>query len=413
MIIPYSTDAPIYHFPFATVALIATNVGVFMVTCRLDDFQQEEYLVPWILQYGTLNPLQWITSNFIHAGFLHLVGNMFGLWSFGLVVEGKVGWHRFLAIVLGIGISQCAVEQTLMLGAEEGASYGISSVVFGLVAISLIWAPWNEMSCVIVMGWRMLNTELTVLTLGEIMIGIELVVGLLSGLPWGSQLLHMMGAGFGLVVGIVMLKRKWVDCENWDLFSVWKGDHYKTISEHDEDAMRELLGDSPGKRPGEPAVQGTSKGKGEPSATPAGAASVSNPMETNLNQVRQLIQNGNPSDAFLAHRRFAATVDGWCLPERESLGMISAYHRHEMWSESIPVMVEYLQTYQARETQVRLRLAQILLTNEDRPAQALHVLQTMNEALLEPGQADLVTKLRNKAQRRREEGVIETEVDDW
>ena len=38
------------------------------------------------------------------------------LWGFGLVVEGKLGWWRFLLIYLAIGVTQCAFEQTIMLG---------------------------------------------------------------------------------------------------------------------------------------------------------------------------------------------------------------------------------------------------------------------------------------------------------
>jgi L-lactate permease len=35
----------------------------------------------------------------------------------------------------------------------------------------------------------------------------------------GSALLHLQGAAVGLVLGTVMLKMNWVDCEGWDFFS--------------------------------------------------------------------------------------------------------------------------------------------------------------------------------------------------
>ena len=73
---------------------------------------------------------------------MHLIGNMIYLWGFGLIVEGKVGWWRFLMIYLAIGAIECAIEQTLMLGADSKSySQGASAVVYGLVAIGMVWAP--------------------------------------------------------------------------------------------------------------------------------------------------------------------------------------------------------------------------------------------------------------------------------
>ena len=101
--IPYATDAPIYHWPKATVALIVINTLVFGFTIGMND----EQITPWLLTYGNgLHPLQWVSSLFLHAGLMHLIGNMIFLWSFGLVVEGKVGSLVFLAVYLGIGAAQ-------------------------------------------------------------------------------------------------------------------------------------------------------------------------------------------------------------------------------------------------------------------------------------------------------------------
>src|SRR5579862_4155845 len=91
---------------------------------------------PWALQFGQgLHPLQWITNNFLHADILHLVGNMFFLWGFGLVVEGKLGWWRFLLLYLTMGAIYGFIIQAVMLGAH-GAALGASGVIFGLMAIS-------------------------------------------------------------------------------------------------------------------------------------------------------------------------------------------------------------------------------------------------------------------------------------
>src|SRR5256885_12694474 len=43
------------------------------------------------------------TSQFIHAGFLHLGGNMVFLWVFGRSVEDRLGSALYLAIYLVVG----------------------------------------------------------------------------------------------------------------------------------------------------------------------------------------------------------------------------------------------------------------------------------------------------------------------
>ncbi|HEV3416610.1 MAG TPA: rhomboid family intramembrane serine protease, partial [Pirellulales bacterium] len=92
MLIPYNTDAPLYHFPFVTIGLIAVNAIVLVVTMQADP----SAVKPWELQFGHgLQPGQWVSNNFLHSDIVHLLGNMFFLWGFGLVVEGKLGWWRF------------------------------------------------------------------------------------------------------------------------------------------------------------------------------------------------------------------------------------------------------------------------------------------------------------------------------
>src|SRR5688572_3606093 len=98
MLIPYNTDAPIYHWPFATLGTIVVNALIFIGVALLPEQQQEWVYQNFMLLYGHWNPIQWLTSNYLHAGFVHVVGNMLVLWGIGIIIEGKVGWWRFLAI---------------------------------------------------------------------------------------------------------------------------------------------------------------------------------------------------------------------------------------------------------------------------------------------------------------------------
>src|SRR5262245_31564630 len=108
MIIPLGSDAPLYHRPFATIALIAINVLVYLV---LPKDAYEGYVL--VLGHG-VHPVQWLTNNFLHTGVFHLAGNMIFLWTFGLVVEGKLGWWRFTLVYVLLGVLESGAMQMLV-----------------------------------------------------------------------------------------------------------------------------------------------------------------------------------------------------------------------------------------------------------------------------------------------------------
>src|SRR6267142_6521484 len=154
MLIPYNTDAPIYHWPFATLSTIIVNALIFFTTATLPKEHQEWVSEHLALVYGHWNPIQWLTSNYLHSDFWHIAGNMVILWGIGIIVEGKIGGWRFLLLYNLIGIFQCGVEQTLMVLAEEGGSLGASAIIYGLTAIAIVWAPRNELNCVLIFFLR-------------------------------------------------------------------------------------------------------------------------------------------------------------------------------------------------------------------------------------------------------------------
>ena len=138
IIIPVNTDAPIYHWPWMTLVLIGVNCVTFFLT------GQGEHQTGWLLQFGHgLNPWEWIAFNFLHFGWLHLIGNMVFLWGFGIVVEGKLGGWRFLLLFLAIGVLGGLIIQAVMLRSElplGSGGAGASLIIYGLLAICVVWA---------------------------------------------------------------------------------------------------------------------------------------------------------------------------------------------------------------------------------------------------------------------------------
>ena len=219
---PYNTDAPIYHYPIATVGLIAINCCLFFVGLSLDEATHTSL----ILTFDAVRPTQWLTMNFMHADVLHLLGNMIFLWSFGLIVEGKLGWYRFLPIYLGIGILCGLIVQLAMLGSGGGA-LGASAVIFAIMGMALAWAPKNELSCMLIfiIVWfiRVVRFETTIAMMAMVYVGLNLLFFALQGFSFSGEAGHLLGFLIGMPVGIAMLKLGWVDCEGWDMFAVLAG----------------------------------------------------------------------------------------------------------------------------------------------------------------------------------------------
>ncbi|MBN1395353.1 MAG: rhomboid family intramembrane serine protease [Pirellulales bacterium] len=364
MLFPYSTDAPIYHWPFTTIAFIVVNVAVFYAEMAAP----EAVVGPYMLVFGDgLHPVQWLTNNFLHAGILHLLGNMLSLWSFGLIVEGKLGWKKTLAVYLGIGVAYGAIVQTIMLGSSGGApgALGASGIVFGLMAMSLVWAPENNVQCLLLLVFWPIYFEIKVVVLVGIFLFFQIGLLLLNHMAMSSELLHVIGAALGFIVAVWMLRGEMVDCEHWDVFSVWAGRH--TMSPEERERAE-------------------------------GEIQQSLPDDLLVAQINQIIQSGKPALALRAHQRMSETVKDWILPRNVLWDLIQGLHRERLWGESVPVMEEYLKNYSHQAAQMQLKLSHIMLAEQARPASALELLKGIDRSNLDARGIDLLEKLRTKAE---------------
>jgi len=380
---PYGTDAPVYYFPWGTIGLIIVNVLAFFAMLSAPP----EACEPYVLHYGDgLHPMQWVTSNFMHGSVMHLVGNMIFLWSFALVVEGKLGPLVFIPLYVGLGVAQCAIEQFATLNVEPVYSLGASGIVSALMAMSMVWAPKNDLKCFILAGFRHALFEVPIVGFALVyLFGQEILHAWLRGFDISTPLLHLFGGVTGLVFGVVMLKAGWVDCENWDLFAMIAG----------------RLGEAPKK-----SARALSKQQARR------AQQQSKNFETARATLRQLLRDGNGTVALALHEKQTRAEPGWQLDEAELLALLDALGKQQQTVRGMPLLVEYLRRFTARETPVRLKLAQLLL-QEGRPTQALRVLQKLSDEPLEAKFEGLRKKLTAEADHQREVGAVELESEDW
>lgn len=129
-----------------TAVLAAVLVGIFLLQLVFQRYAA--WVDDWFalsldgLRHGRV--WQLLTFQFLHAGLLHLAGNVVGLWFFGRYVEERVGLARFLKIYFTCGVVGGLLEMLLGLlvpGSFGGPLIGASAGVVGLFAILALLEP--------------------------------------------------------------------------------------------------------------------------------------------------------------------------------------------------------------------------------------------------------------------------------
>jgi len=141
--IPISDVIPSRTTPVVTIGLILANAIAFLLQQFLNDLEVR----PLFTMYG-LVPAEFtlpavITSMFLHAGWLHFLGNMLYLWIFGDNVEDRVGHGRFLLFYVLCGAA-AAVGQTLANPGSTVPMVGASGAIAGVMGAYFFLFPHSR-----------------------------------------------------------------------------------------------------------------------------------------------------------------------------------------------------------------------------------------------------------------------------
>jgi membrane associated rhomboid family serine protease len=199
------------------IALIVLNVLAFLIELTqpsqdaLQAFIQAWGVVPheYVVRHDlppTIPVPFWstlFTSMFLHAGWMHLGGNMLYLWIFGDNLERVMGHGRFLVFYLICGIA-AGVAQIVASGASNIPSLGASGAISGVLGGYILLFP---------------NNRVRVLTRGGIasvpalvVLGLWIVIQLISGVgsivasaAESGGVAYMAHIG-GFVAGLLLVK---------------------------------------------------------------------------------------------------------------------------------------------------------------------------------------------------------------
>jgi len=211
-VIPYRDENPTLKTPYITYAIVAANLAVWLLlegagsglplarsVCDLG-------LVPGELTGrlaagttfamgpdlycevgGAHHYLHVLTSMFVHASWMHILGNMWFFWIFGNNIEDSMGRWRFAAFYLMCGTA-AALAQVAMDPASPVPVVGASGAISGVMGAYLVLYPRVRVYTLVFLGFFLTTIALPAWA----MLGYWIVLQALNALP---QLAGVQGNG--------------------------------------------------------------------------------------------------------------------------------------------------------------------------------------------------------------------------
>jgi len=129
--------------PFVTVGLIIANALVFLYMITLPDAMLERFVATYAVVPAWFSVPTLFTSQFLHAGWMHIIGNMLYLWIFGDNVEDRLGHFRYLLFYLGAG-ALAAILQVLFNPFSAVPMLGASGAIAGVMGAYFVLYPQSR-----------------------------------------------------------------------------------------------------------------------------------------------------------------------------------------------------------------------------------------------------------------------------
>ncbi len=220
---PVRDRIPTYRFPLVTVLLIAANIVVFALQMLVlgtggeNALQQAVYdfgVVPARVAEQPVAPATWltfITSMFMHGGFMHILGNMLYLWIFGNNIEDVMGKFWFTVFYFLCGFAASAAQVVASWGSSV-PGIGASGAIAGVLAAYLLFFPAARVDTLIFLGFFSRIASLPAVLVLGLWFVLQLFNGALSvgaGAATGgvAYFAHIGGFVAGLLLCIPWIKR--------------------------------------------------------------------------------------------------------------------------------------------------------------------------------------------------------------
>lgn len=170
--------------------LIVLYVTVFV----LDKLIFKGILLDWAggKSFNNMRSIEWyrlLTGSLFHQNILHLLGNAYGIYFVGVILEDKIGSWKFLTIYL---IGNIAAYIVYSVFADYTRGTGASPGIYALIACIIILHLYNKEFLNLQFGNWPVNYTFAYLILGN-----------LYGM--GAFIVHILGFSFGTIITLIFL----------------------------------------------------------------------------------------------------------------------------------------------------------------------------------------------------------------
>ncbi|WP_026155287.1 rhomboid family intramembrane serine protease [Paracoccus sp. N5] len=207
---PIRDHNPSERTPHVTYGLIVLNLALFLLTMPWAGGQVGLWdrlaLYPVAITHGAW---LWglVTHMFLHAGIMHIAGNMLFLWVFGDNLEDQMGPLGFLGFYLACGLAAAAGQ----IAADPGSGVpmvGASGAIAGVMGGYLLMFPRARVDviAIIIVIIRRFTIPAWVLLLAWF--GIQLVSGAIGTEDGVAYVAHAGGFLAGIVLALPLFLRR-------------------------------------------------------------------------------------------------------------------------------------------------------------------------------------------------------------
>lgn len=195
----------------ATYIIILLTSVIFIIeffSQDIDSFFKTWSLIPaqvHLFESETWYPF--LTSIFLHGGFMHLISNMWFLHIYGDNVEADLGRYVYIAVYVIGGIVANLVQFFFSMNSTV-YHLGASGAIAGIMGYYLVRFPHNTITCLIPV-----RSLITIDLPAQAILGIWIITQFFNS--WGSIIntsnsggiawwAHLGGAIFGIVLGYIV-----------------------------------------------------------------------------------------------------------------------------------------------------------------------------------------------------------------
>jgi membrane associated rhomboid family serine protease len=174
-------------------------------------FEKDSFLEHYAFVPAHPSALSYITANFLHGGWLHLIGNMWFLWLAGAILEDT--WGRVIYPLFYLAAGAAALQFHAWLSSDSLVpTIGASGAVAALMGAFMIRFPNTKIEVAVILGLRSLSN----LAMGKgirfkapsyLLLPMWLLMEIFSGALFGqysgvAHWAHVGGFVFGAVVAL-------------------------------------------------------------------------------------------------------------------------------------------------------------------------------------------------------------------